>query len=1294
MPGLASTIIALIVLLPLAFAELDCKNDGYLVTDSEGNSQCFCVAEYRGITCNAPKLPDPETNSKYPCDRDLPDSDLNSCSRWLSQANYIVSDPLQSRVSFSDYDMREFDRLVEDVENGMPQRRAAVAIDEREVWYIVGDGSYDSSIFSYDSLTGKNELVDSLFTSSSPGTPLELVRSRHSEHVYLLTSGKIEKYDVDKTKVEFIDPSDPSKKNKVWHLESPMSSIVSMNQIPLAETVGKQSIILLLSDGSIWRVCDLEMYTALPGETDCQKEELTPWGSTTWDGSGAERTFLHGYDTLTNGYINYYGLQEQPSGMAVIPDSSGVFEFTVVITYFNELPRWISSDGYELRSCTTKPNSGGLPCHGFVEGGTTPNVPLLHTNEVYYDEGRDIVIFGEYSFGAPKAFTSTGTYLGLVGPKPGYHSSSTGLVVRPGPLARLSTFEAPTQVTAGVILEVPIYAKDYLNAPWTKSSPDNFKMKAHGIARSGAALAFNAPISPTNTSIGLYTGTVTLEETGTYYIEVTEGPGDQKLVHPDTKSDEWQAVVVNPAVTNAKYSEMVVAPECKTLKAGGNCDVTIYPKDIFGNSNTDLPSDTQFLMEVKNRFGRTVHSTNSSGTAVPVQLHLNSSTIENNLADKFFVEVSLGGKFILGSPYQLTVFPAEYDVDSVSVSVADIFDPGEELQIFEISLYDQYENFIDAEESHVKELEVEFYRPRPDFEAHKDKVAIDVFNKTVSPSGTIKVTLVDDKRSESDLRFTLKFNLTHEGGDPRYVINPEDQTEYFSISYKRSIFKDGLTPEIIAIIGASAVFIVVLASFLIYNEKLKTNKLKAEIKSQKFTVEEMRLLDEIMANSSFGDELTETTYKSTEVKIKKRLGMGAFGEVFLAEHTGQMVAIKTLKQISEGNVKRFRGEMVLIKALNHPSVVQYKGCVWDREMIGLMLEFVDGGALSDLLQDTQVKLDWEEPKLMQAMDIANAMVYLHSTRYWEDEKQEWMKCIIHRDLKPDNMLVVKDTMNVKLTDFGEARARKPDKTMTQVGTPIFIAPEVMKGDKYDERCDVFSYAVCLLDMMQISDNIVELFAEAYIDFKHTDAGLSLVAITHSVVTEGLRPKIPDYVPTSLKNLVEECWDVNPDARPFFPEIFDRLGYEVKAEVYGHKLDVEEQEKRMQERMKRLSNAMLSTNREKVASRGGELKDISDRFESSVDPLAIDEADGTTRLDTMRKEKQELEMRTQQLETECKTLRKRNDELNGLLSGGYVPGAGDIDDEFAGEGEQEEAEPGGIPEPISSVLRGAEKPVTE
>ena len=110
-----------------------------------------------------------------------------------------------------------------------------------------------------------------------------------------------------------------------------------------------------------------------------------------------------------------------------------------------------------------------------------------------------------------------------------------------------------------------------------------------------------------------------------------------------------------------------------------------------------------------------------------------------------------------------------------------------------------------------------------------------------------------------------------------------------------------------------------------------------------------------------------------------------------------------------------------------------------------------------------VGLTWKGQLLNIATQCALGVQYLHHEQYWaEEEKNEdgvvlaagYRQCIIHRDLKPDNMLLTKD-WQLKLTDFGEARAVNLNQTMTSVGTPIYVAPEVLAGNHYDATADSY-----------------------------------------------------------------------------------------------------------------------------------------------------------------------------------------------------------------------------------------------
>lgn len=206
--------------------------------------------------------------------------------------------------------------------------------------------------------------------------------------------------------------------------------------------------------------------------------------------------------------------------------------------------------------------------------------------------------------------------------------------------------------------------------------------------------------------------------------------------------------------------------------------------------------------------------------------------------------------------------------------------------------------------------------------------------------------------------------------------------------------------------------------------------------------------------------------------------------MFKANFEGIHVAVKVIKDISADALERTRAEILLMKGLHHPQIVMFIGACWDEFMMGIVLELVDNGPMANFLHNKKLHLSWEHPKLSMAKDVAAGCIYLHSSTYYDESEDTWHECIIHRDLKPDNMLVT-TTYGVKLTDFGEARAMNSEMTMTQVGSPLYMAPEVLRGERYDERVDLYSYAVTLLEMLVLADSIFEVFEKVRSELRET-----------------------------------------------------------------------------------------------------------------------------------------------------------------------------------------------------------------
>jgi serine/threonine protein kinase len=233
------------------------------------------------------------------------------------------------------------------------------------------------------------------------------------------------------------------------------------------------------------------------------------------------------------------------------------------------------------------------------------------------------------------------------------------------------------------------------------------------------------------------------------------------------------------------------------------------------------------------------------------------------------------------------------------------------------------------------------------------------------------------------------------------------------------------------------------------------------------------------------------------------------------------IAVKVLNSIitdSYDDINQFLEEIKIMASIDHPNLLKLRGVAIDpiTENILLVMDLMDLGSLDDVLFKKKTALTFAR-KLAIATEIGYALHYLHSKE----------PAICHRDLKPGNVLVSRK-WNIKVCDFGSSRVLdRKTATMTIKGTPIYLAPESINSSKFSEKSDVYSYGVTL----------VELFGgtRAFDDVDGTAANLMI-----RIAVENLRPTIPKDLPNSLKSLLRRCMATDPDDRPNFTDILEKL----------------------------------------------------------------------------------------------------------------------------------------------------------
>uniref|UniRef100_H3GMR4 Protein kinase domain-containing protein n=1 Tax=Phytophthora ramorum TaxID=164328 RepID=H3GMR4_PHYRM len=281
------------------------------------------------------------------------------------------------------------------------------------------------------------------------------------------------------------------------------------------------------------------------------------------------------------------------------------------------------------------------------------------------------------------------------------------------------------------------------------------------------------------------------------------------------------------------------------------------------------------------------------------------------------------------------------------------------------------------------------------------------------------------------------------------------------------------------------------------------------------------------------DVITAKRIPRDKVVTDKLISTGSFGEVYAGVFNGKKVAVKMLLSTISGNIQHvndFLGEAKMNATMDHPHIVSFIGVAWDSlSDICVVLEFMDGGELRAMLsacEKTNLPVGFDRQKITIALQVCHALTYLHSLT----------PPIIHRDLKSRNILLDSE-WNAKLSDFGMSRERL-DRTMTAgVGTSLWMAPEVMLGERYDDKADMFSFGVVMSEL----DVHTMPYAQAKKDNLDSNGReMSDSSLLQRVVLGSVQVEFSEESPRSVVELGRACTAMDPTERPSAAEALYRL----------------------------------------------------------------------------------------------------------------------------------------------------------
>ncbi|KAG5176290.1 hypothetical protein JKP88DRAFT_335952 [Tribonema minus] len=249
-----------------------------------------------------------------------------------------------------------------------------------------------------------------------------------------------------------------------------------------------------------------------------------------------------------------------------------------------------------------------------------------------------------------------------------------------------------------------------------------------------------------------------------------------------------------------------------------------------------------------------------------------------------------------------------------------------------------------------------------------------------------------------------------------------------------------------------------------------------------------------------------------DYELQEQIGKGSFGKVYKAQHRdGTIHAIKIIDlESQEDDMEDVQQEISMLQTCKCPQLTHYYGSFMVDSSLWIVMELLEGGSLQELMKEAQCTIN--EPTIAWIMrDMLQALVYLHSERK------------IHRDIKAANVLIARDG-SVRVADFGVSvqLTVSVDKRRTFVGSPYWMAPEVIAHTDYNERADIWSLGITAIELATGLPPLSEMHPMKAVLF----------------IPKNAPPRLPDDAAYGKKfqSFVERCLVKDPDERPSAAEL--------------------------------------------------------------------------------------------------------------------------------------------------------------